>query len=153
MSLSTELRQFHRDIRIKEEHIDIGLSTVNVISYPKPSVADPETKEGGSRVDPPGFGIILATNAVWSLLSHLLSRGSLMVAAIILARALPTPAFAAYSYFQMTVSMLAAYAALGLGVTASRYFAEVGHEQPDAPPAPWARFSRCHYWSLPWLFF
>lgn len=78
----------------------------------------------------------LITNAFWSLVSHLLSRGTLMLAAIILARALPTPDFAAYSYFQLTVSMLGAYAALGLGTTASRYFAEVGHEASDASPKP-----------------
>ena len=78
----------------------------------------------------------LITNAFWSLVSHLLSRGTLMLAAIILARALPTPDFAAYSYFQLTVSMLGAYAALGLGTTASRYFAEVGNEATEASPKP-----------------
>lgn len=78
----------------------------------------------------------LITNAFWSLTSHLLSRGTLMLAAIILARALPTPAFAAYSYFQLTVSMLGAYAALGLGTTASRYFAEVGHETAGIASKP-----------------
>ena len=59
-----------------------------------------------------------------------------MLVAIILARALPTTDFAAYSYFQMTVAMIGAYAALGLGTTASRYFAEVGHETAGAPPKP-----------------
>jgi O-antigen/teichoic acid export membrane protein len=78
----------------------------------------------------------LITNAFWSLASHLFSRGTLMLAAIILARALPTPDFAAYSYFQLTVSMLGAYAALGLGTTASRYFAEVGNEVTAASPKP-----------------
>jgi len=51
-----------------------------------------------------------------------------MVAAIMLARSLTPQDFARYSYFQLTVSMIGAYAALGLGTTASRYFAEVGHE-------------------------
>ena len=78
----------------------------------------------------------LAVNAFWSLLSHLLSRGTLMLSAIILARTLDTSSFAAYSYFQLTVSMLAAYTAMGLGVSASRFFAEVGHEknESEAPP-------------------
>lgn len=70
---------------------------------------------------------LLATNAFWSLVSHVLHRGSLMLAAIFLARSLDPQGFAAYSYFQMTVAMLATYAAMGLGVTASRYFAEFGH--------------------------
>ena len=79
---------------------------------------------------------LLVTNAFWSLLSHLFSRGSLMLSAVILARSLDTAEFAAYSYFQLTVSMLAAYASMGLGVSASRFFAEVGHEKTDADPPP-----------------
>ncbi len=66
-----------------------------------------------------------AMNAVWTLSSHLASRGSLIVAAIILASALRPEKFAAYAYFQLTVAMLAAYGSLGLGTTASRYFAEI----------------------------
>lgn len=69
---------------------------------------------------------LIVNNAVWSLLAHALGSGSLVVASIILARHLNTADFAAYSYFQMTVSMLATYSALGLGVAASRYFAEIG---------------------------
>lgn len=81
-------------------------------------------------------GRALVTNALWALLWHLLSRGSVIMAAIILARALLTPDFAAFSYFQLTVSMIAAYASLGLGITASRYFAEIGHERVGVRRAP-----------------
>ena len=63
-------------------------------------------------------------------------RGSLMLATIFLARHLDTTDFATYSYFQLTIAMLATYAALGMGVTASRFFAEVGHERPDRAPPP-----------------
>jgi O-antigen/teichoic acid export membrane protein len=59
-----------------------------------------------------------------------------MLSTIVLARSLETPAFAAFSYFHLTVSMLAAYAAMGLGVTASRFFAEVGYEKAEAAPPP-----------------
>lgn len=77
----------------------------------------------------------LASNAAWSMIAHLLGRGSLVVAAILLARNLDTDSFAAYSYFQLTVSMLAAYAGMGLGVTASRFFAVCGHvEEAKTPP-------------------
>lgn len=69
----------------------------------------------------------LAVNAGWALLSHLFSRGAVILSAVFLARELATPLFAAYSYFQLTLSMLAAYASLGLGITASRFFAEAGH--------------------------
>ena len=70
---------------------------------------------------------VLAKNAFWALLCHVLSRGSLMLAAILLAREFETSSFAAYSYFQLTISMLATYAAMGLGVAASRFFAEAGY--------------------------
>jgi O-antigen/teichoic acid export membrane protein len=69
---------------------------------------------------------LIASNAAWALLAHALGRGSLVLASIILARHLTTADFAAYSYFQITVSMLAAYCELGLGVAASRFFAEIG---------------------------
>lgn len=78
----------------------------------------------------------LTNNAAWSLASHLSSRGALILAAIILARELPTTEFAIYSYFQLTVSMLSAYAALGLGSTASRFFAEIGHEDNSESKKP-----------------
>jgi O-antigen/teichoic acid export membrane protein len=68
---------------------------------------------------------LIASNAAWSLLAHALGRGSLVLTSIILARHLNTADFAAYSYFQITVSMLAAYSDLGLGVAASRFFAEI----------------------------
>lgn len=74
------------------------------------------------------------TNAAWSLIAHLLGRGSLVVASILLARSLKTTEFAAYSYFQLTVSMLAAYSAMGMGVAASRFFAEAGHVPEDRTP-------------------
>lgn len=59
-----------------------------------------------------------------------------MASAIILARSLSTDNFAAFSYFQITVTMIATYSALGLGVTASRYFAEIGHENSSKRPPP-----------------
>ena len=55
-----------------------------------------------------------------------------MVSAIILARTLGTRDFAAFSYFHLTASMLAAYAAMGMGVTASRFFAEFDHKSDKA---------------------
>lgn len=79
---------------------------------------------------------VLAVNAFWSLLSHLMWRGALMLTTVILARSLATSDFAAYSYFQMTSTMFATYASLGLGVTASRFFAEAGHERPGEAAVP-----------------
>lgn len=66
----------------------------------------------------------------------MLSRGSLVLVAIILARSFDATTFATYSYFQLTVSMLGAYAAMGMGVTATRFFAEVRSGPTNCNKAP-----------------
>lgn len=76
----------------------------------------------------------LAKNAALSIVAHILARGSLVFASIFLARSIETHEFAAYSYFQLTVSMLAAYSALGLGATASKFFAEAAVCSADTAP-------------------
>lgn len=73
----------------------------------------------------------IVSNGLWLLLGHVLWRGSLTIAAILLARSLTPEAFAAYNYFYLTASMLAVYAALGLGTSAARFFAEDGVESPN----------------------
>jgi O-antigen/teichoic acid export membrane protein len=60
----------------------------------------------------------------WVTFSRVLSRGTILLATIIMARALDVQGFASFSYFVLTVSMLAAYASMGLGVTANRYFVD-----------------------------
>lgn len=59
-----------------------------------------------------------------------------MLSAIILARHLSAEDFAAYGYFQLTISMLGAYAALGLGTTAARLFAEAKNQCSGDTPKP-----------------
>jgi O-antigen/teichoic acid export membrane protein len=71
---------------------------------------------------------ILVSHVSWSMLSHLFSRGSMMLSAVLLARFLTEHDFATYSYFQMTATMIATYSAMGLGVTASKFFAELDHK-------------------------
>lgn len=71
----------------------------------------------------------LATNTLWKILIHVLSRGSLILASIVLARSLDQVAFAEFSYFQLTAVTISAYAGMGLGVTASKYFSEISCER------------------------
>lgn len=66
---------------------------------------------------------ILAKSAFWVLANHVLSRGSVMLSSLLLARAFEVSEFASYAYFQLTVTMFAAYAAMGMGVAANRFFA------------------------------
>lgn len=67
---------------------------------------------------------ILLNNTLWSTINHILSRGILMLSGILLARYLLPKDFAIYSYYQMTVVMISSYASLGMGVAASKFFAE-----------------------------
>lgn len=57
-----------------------------------------------------------------------------MLGTIVLARSFSPEQFAAYGYFLVTIAMLATYAGLGLGVTASRLFAELGSRDGEHLP-------------------
>lgn len=72
---------------------------------------------------------VLLKNTAWSMLNHILSRGILMLSTIFLARNLLVEEFAKYSYFYMTVTMLATYCSLGLGVAISKSFSELTYEK------------------------
>ena len=63
------------------------------------------------------------SSASLALGAHTISRGGLVLASVVMARGFTTEGFAAYSYFRETVVLIATYAALGLGVTATRCFA------------------------------
>lgn len=70
----------------------------------------------------------MAYNGMWSLAAQVFWRGGLIAASMLLARHLSTSEFAVYSYFAMTITLLATYAALGLGMTATRTFAQAMRE-------------------------
>jgi O-antigen/teichoic acid export membrane protein len=74
----------------------------------------------------------LAESAFWNLLSQVFSRGSLILSSIILARSLDVVEYATYSYFQLTISTLATYAAMGLAVAATKFFAEFEGASKDS---------------------
>jgi O-antigen/teichoic acid export membrane protein len=76
------------------------------------SIADLLSAEGALR------------SAGWVLLQHLLSRGSPALVGIILTHRLAPDAFAAYSYYLLTVSMLSTYASIGLGSASARFGAD-----------------------------
>lgn len=67
---------------------------------------------------------LVIKNVMWSTIAHFLYRGSFIISSIIFARNVNSELFASYSYFQITVSMLSAYASIGMGISASKFFAE-----------------------------
>lgn len=76
----------------------------------------------------------LLNHAVWSMLSQICERGALILVVVYLSNSFNLKDFAVYNYFQLTVSMLAAYAAMGVGVAASKFFAEFRVAPAIKPP-------------------
>lgn len=61
-----------------------------------------------------------------------MDRGGLLIAAIIVANFFSESDFAKYSYFQLTVTMLAMFLSMGFQVTASKKFAKFKYEGLDS---------------------
>lgn len=58
------------------------------------------------------------------LANHIFWRGSMMLSSMMLSAALEIDEFAKYAYFQLTAAMIATFSVMGLGVAASKWFAE-----------------------------
>jgi len=72
-----------------------------------------------------------ARGAVWSLVGTLVSQGANLVAFVITARLLGRAQFGAYGMIQSTVSMFGVFAGVGLGLTATKYVAELRATNPN----------------------
>lgn len=68
-------------------------------------------------------------NIIWSMGSHILSRGVLLLSGMLLARNLAVEDFAIYNFFMMTSMTIMNYSSMGLEVAASRFFAEKKENQ------------------------
>ncbi|MCP5081987.1 MAG: hypothetical protein GY948_09855 [Alphaproteobacteria bacterium] len=66
----------------------------------------------------------LSTDFVFAALSQVLGRGSLILASILVANFMTVESFSTFTYFNLTIAMIATFSTLGLGVAASRIFAE-----------------------------
>ena len=72
-----------------------------------------------------------ARGAVWSFIGAVISQGSNLAASVITARLLGREQFGEYGMIQSTVGMLGIFAGLGLGVTATKYVAELRSRDPE----------------------
>jgi O-antigen/teichoic acid export membrane protein len=68
--------------------------------------------------------------AVWSLIGALISQGSNLAASVITARLLGREQFGEYGMLQSTVGMFGVFAGMGLGLTATKYVAELRVTNP-----------------------
>ena len=66
-----------------------------------------------------------ARNAVWSLIGAAISQGGSLGASVITARLLGREQFGGYGVMQNTVGMFGVFAGMGLGLTATKYVAEL----------------------------
>ncbi|MEM7430213.1 MAG: hypothetical protein AAF441_29485 [Pseudomonadota bacterium] len=76
-----------------------------------------------------------SADVIFAALSQALGRGSLILASIIISNFMATQSFAVFTYFNLTISAIAAFSTLGLGTAAARIFAEGAagaHEQTQA---------------------
>lgn len=68
---------------------------------------------------------------MWSLIGAVISQGSNLAASVITARLLGREQFGEYGMILSTVGMLGTFAGLGLGVTATKYVAELRSHDPE----------------------
>lgn len=74
-------------------------------------------------------------HVIWMLVSHLLSRGSMVFSGMLIARYLDKAAFASYSYLLLTATMIAIYSAMGIGITTTKSFAKLESQKSSTPIA------------------
>lgn len=66
----------------------------------------------------------ISADFVFAALSQVLGRGSLILASILVANFMTVESFSTFTYFNLTLAMIATFSTLGLSVAASRIFAE-----------------------------
>ena len=71
-----------------------------------------------------------ARGAVWSLVGAVISQGCGLAASVITARLLGREQFGEYGIIQSTVGMFGVFAGMGLGLTATKYVAELRVTNP-----------------------
>jgi O-antigen/teichoic acid export membrane protein len=72
----------------------------------------------------------IARGAAWSLAGTLVSRGLALIAAAAVARFVGKPSFGELGIIQSTLGMFQSFAGLGLGLTATKYVAQLRHTDP-----------------------
>ncbi|HWD91554.1 MAG TPA: oligosaccharide flippase family protein [Verrucomicrobiae bacterium] len=73
----------------------------------------------------------LARGVFWSLIGAAVARGTGVLSAIIVARVLGISAFGEFTIIQSTVGLFGTFAGLGLGITATKYVAELRESDPQ----------------------
>lgn len=83
-----------------------------------------------NKKQPLGLRKRLISGILWNLVAMIASRGSTLVATIIVARVLGTSKYGELSIIQSTIGMFGTFAGMGLGVTCTKYIAELKLNDP-----------------------
>ncbi len=89
----------------------------------------PETQPNGGE-EPIGFGQKLNRGAFWTFITAVLSRGTMVACAVVNTRILGRAGFGELGIIQSSVMLFATFAGLGLGLTATKYVAELKPKDP-----------------------
>src|SRR5271168_1526513 len=76
------------------------------------------------------LSVRLAHGVFWSLVGAVLVRGLGLLSSIIVARMLGITAFGEFMMIQNTIGLFGIFAGLGLGITATKYVAEMRETDP-----------------------
>jgi O-antigen/teichoic acid export membrane protein len=76
------------------------------------------------------LSVRLARGVFWSLVGAVIARGLGVISAILVARMLGIAAFGEFTMIQSTVGLFGTFAGLGLGITATKYVAELRELDP-----------------------
>lgn len=83
----------------------------------------------------------MVNNVIWMMVSHILSRGSFIFSGMLIARYLDKTDFASYSYLLLTATMIAIYSAMGIGITTTKFYANIESKETESPIATLALVS------------
>jgi len=84
-----------------------------------------------TRVETSPLGYRLVRGAFWSFVGALISRGLTFLSSVLVARMLGREGFGQLGIIQNTVGMLGVFAGFGLGVTATKFIAELKNKDPE----------------------
>ena len=84
-----------------------------------------------NRVEASDIGSRIARGAFWSTGGAVISRGLMLVAAILVARILGLEVYGEYGMIRSTVNMFLVFAGFGLGMTATKHVAECRVSDPE----------------------
>ncbi|MGA3181752.1 MAG: oligosaccharide flippase family protein [Verrucomicrobiota bacterium] len=83
------------------------------------------------RLESSPLGYRLAKGTFWSLMGAVLSRGLALGSSIVVARMIGKQAFGELGIIQTTVGMFGTLAGFGMGLTATKYVAEMRNKDPN----------------------